>query len=136
MTAAARPQPPGYFRQRIDVLIWLTPLLLLFAAGLASAAPPAQRAHPDWVGAKRCANCHAAEYAAWRESHHDLAMQAASATTVLGNFDNARFDYAGISSRFFAATALFGSIPTALPARCGITVLNMCSAITRCSNTC
>ena len=39
------------------------------------------------VGAQRCAGCHPAETEKWRGSHHDRAMQEASAETVLGRFD-------------------------------------------------
>ncbi|MCC6198404.1 MAG: ammonia-forming cytochrome c nitrite reductase subunit c552 [Burkholderiales bacterium] len=55
----------------------------------------------DYVGGKVCGECHAKAYEAWRGSHHDLAMQEADARTVLGNFANAKFAYAGITSTFF-----------------------------------
>jgi len=55
----------------------------------------------DYVGGKVCGQCHAKAYEAWRGSHHDLAMQEADARTVLGNFDNAKFTYAGVTSTFF-----------------------------------
>ena len=58
----------------------------------------AARAH--YVGAAACASCHAPEYTAWRSSQHQQAMQHAAAGTVLGNFANAKFSYAGISSTF------------------------------------
>jgi tetratricopeptide (TPR) repeat protein len=51
--------------------------------------------------------CHADQQAAWTGSHHDLAMQEATAATVLGNFDNARFEYAGIASEFFRRDGKF-----------------------------
>lgn len=53
------------------------------------------------VGVKVCQGCHEAEFKAWSGSHHDLAMQEATATTVLGNFADARFRHQGIDSRFF-----------------------------------
>jgi predicted CXXCH cytochrome family protein len=53
---------------------------------------------PTYVGASACAACHANEAKAWRGSDHDLAMQAASAQSMLGNFDNAKFG----TSTFFA----------------------------------
>lgn len=61
-----------------------------------TAAPVAR-----FVGEAACAPCHAREAAVWKGSHHQLAMQPASAATVLGNFANARFDHGGVSSRFF-----------------------------------
>jgi predicted CXXCH cytochrome family protein len=55
----------------------------------------------SYVGGQACAACHAAEYKAWKGSHHDLAMQIADENTVLGNFNDAKFRYAGITSTFF-----------------------------------
>ena len=60
--------------------------------------PRPVRAH--YVGAAACASCHAREYAAWRGSQHQQAMQHAAAGTVLGDFANAKFSYAGITSTF------------------------------------
>ena len=54
-----------------------------------------------YVGSSACAGCHASETAAWRGSHHDLAMQEATDKSVLGNFDNATFTYGDVTSRFF-----------------------------------
>ena len=56
---------------------------------------------PTYVGREACAGCHAAETELWEGSYHDLAMQPASASTVLGDFDEATFDYAGVTSTFF-----------------------------------
>jgi predicted CXXCH cytochrome family protein len=55
----------------------------------------------SFVGAKSCAGCHSAENAAWQNSQHAKAMQHATKETVLGNFDNAQFDYNGVVSKFF-----------------------------------
>jgi len=52
------------------------------------------------VGGKVCAECHAAAEAAWRGSDHDLAMQVADQKSVLGDFANAKFKYAGTTSTF------------------------------------
>ena len=51
------------------------------------------------VGGQACAACHAAEYKAWKGLHHDLAMQVADEKTALGNFNYAKFNYAGITLR-------------------------------------
>ena len=68
------------------------------AGSLGSTAAVAQIA--QHVGRTVCAECHAKEDNAWRGSHHDLAMQAAGAKSVLGNFANAKFTCAGITSIF------------------------------------
>jgi predicted CXXCH cytochrome family protein len=52
------------------------------------------------VGATVCAECHVAESDAWKKSQHSLAMQVAGAATVLGNFHDATFTYAGTTSTF------------------------------------
>lgn len=98
---------------------WLLALAALVIAGLALRAwfaggsplapqaklpPPVERpatTRASHVGAAVCAECHQAESAAWTGSHHAKAMQHADAQTVLGDFDNARFSYAGTVSRFF-----------------------------------
>ena len=71
--------------------------------------PPAAAvlAPAQYVGAKACGSCHAKEFDAWKGSHHDLAMQHASDASVLGNFDNARFSYAGLTSTFFRRDGKF-----------------------------
>ena len=47
-----------------------------------------------------CAQCHQAEHRDWQGTHHDLAMQDAAPASVLGDFDQARLEYAGITSEF------------------------------------
>jgi tetratricopeptide (TPR) repeat protein len=64
-----------------------------------AAAPPSAPA-ATFVGAARCAPCHARETAAWQGSHHQQAMQPAAAATVLGKFDGATFAHGGVESRF------------------------------------
>lgn len=53
-----------------------------------------------FVGTAVCAGCHEDATASWAGSHHDLAMQPADATTVLGDFGDTAFDYAGANSTF------------------------------------
>ena len=65
--------------------------------GISGAAP----ALANFVGSEACSDCHPKEAALWNESQHKHAMQHASAATVLGNFQNASFDYYGVHSRFF-----------------------------------
>lgn len=54
-----------------------------------------------FVGSTQCAGCHAQAFADWQQSHHHHAMHPATSQWVLGDFDGARFEHAGISSRFF-----------------------------------
>jgi tetratricopeptide (TPR) repeat protein len=60
-----------------------------------------------YVGAETCKQCHAKEYQDWMTSNHQLAMQVATAKTVLGDFQNARFTYFGVTSRFFTKDGRF-----------------------------
>jgi predicted CXXCH cytochrome family protein len=53
------------------------------------------------IGSEACRDCHQQAYKDWRGSHHDLAMQAPSAQTVLGDFDDATFIYNGVTTRFY-----------------------------------
>ena len=51
-------------------------------------APPVSRfAQSDFIGAERCASCHAAEYAKWKASVHGRAGGAASPEVVIAAFN-------------------------------------------------
>jgi predicted CXXCH cytochrome family protein len=53
-----------------------------------------------FVDEAKCAECHRAQADAWRGSHHDLAMQEPSPATVLGDFRDASFTYADVTTKF------------------------------------
>ena len=55
----------------------------------------------DYVGRDKCQSCHETEYQSWKNSHHDLAMDHANSKTVLGDFSNTSFKYAGITSKVY-----------------------------------
>jgi len=61
----------------------------------------------SFVGGQKCAECHKGEYDKWRGSHHDLAMDEANDASVLGNFDDAEFEYFGVTSRFYRKDGRF-----------------------------
>jgi len=64
-------------------------------------APAAQRAAAStYVGEPACTPCHESQTKEWRQSHHARAMEVASDATMLGDFNNASFTYAGITSTF------------------------------------
>ncbi len=109
-------------------LRWLAPaaIALLVLAGFvfqqlrggtggAATTPPATRgpvavapvAAPTYVGGRACAGCHAGEYRDWQGSHHDLAMQAASEQSVLGDFSGAKYSHDGVTSTFFRRAGRF-----------------------------
>jgi predicted CXXCH cytochrome family protein len=75
------------------------PALASAKADVPAEVPAAAAA--GYVGAEACRTCHESEFKAWSGSHHQLAMQAATPASVLGNFDNARFTKDGVESTFF-----------------------------------
>ena len=66
-----------------------------------AAAPLSAPVAATFVDESACGTCHADQVKAWQGSHHDLAMQEASAATVLGNFNDASFTKNGVRTRFF-----------------------------------
>jgi Tfp pilus assembly protein PilF len=63
--------------------------------------PPATMPVATFVGGRKCADCHKAEYDSWQNSLHDRAMEVAGDTTVLGDFNNAVVEFHGVTSRFY-----------------------------------
>lgn len=60
-----------------------------------------------YVDEHQCSGCHQTEYAAWKGSHHALAMNTAEESTVLGIFDSVMHHLSGIRSRFFTRNDSF-----------------------------
>jgi tetratricopeptide (TPR) repeat protein len=81
---------------RVSITILLA-LLCACRASTDHSSPPSAR----YVGREPCAGCHPAEAKAYRGSHHDLAMQPADSTTVLGDFSGATYTYGRVTSSFF-----------------------------------
>ncbi len=61
----------------------------------------AASAQSEYVGRETCRGCHAEQDKLWQGSHHDLAMQHADDKTVLGDFSDTVFNYAGNTSKFY-----------------------------------
>lgn len=82
---------------------------LMFLAGLVlSAASVAGETGPvEYVGRSGCADCHESQATQWAGSHHDLAMQAATTETVLGDFNNAGLTWFGVTSSFYKKDGRF-----------------------------
>ena len=76
--------------------LWMLLIGIPIADAQLPTSPP--QAH---VGSTACATCHPKEDHAWRTSQHRRAMQVATRESILGNFENARFRHAGVTSRFF-----------------------------------
>jgi hypothetical protein len=60
-----------------------------------------------FVGSEVCAGCHQAQAQLWRASQHAHAMDHANNRSVLGDFNDASFDYYGVRSRFFRKDGKF-----------------------------
>ena len=80
--------------------------LLLSATLVAACQGPADPPPPvadvlQFAGSDACSSCHEAQFDEWLGSHHHLAMQVADRDSMLGDFDDARFDYFGSTSRFY-----------------------------------
>jgi len=93
----------------ILLLVVALAIAMWWLAGRRPAAPhpAAPQAPAGFVGSAACESCHAAEYRTWKGSQHERAMQHASADTVLGDFNDAKFRYAGVESRFFKRDGKF-----------------------------
>jgi predicted CXXCH cytochrome family protein len=79
-------------------------LTAFFVVGCGKTEPataPVAQGPAEFVGSTACTGCHDGEYRDWIGSHHQLAMQEATAETVLGDFDDAVFDYFGATTTFF-----------------------------------
>ena len=60
-----------------------------------------------FVGRSQCVDCHADAYNDWRGSHHDDAMDVATAETVLADFEDTEFLHNGIETRFYRKDGKF-----------------------------
>lgn len=63
-------------------------------------AGTARTVRASYVAEAECQTCHAAETAAWRNSHHALAMAPASETSVRADFADTSFTHGGVTTRF------------------------------------
>lgn len=55
----------------------------------------------EFVGDKKCQECHQTSYDEWKGSHHDKAMQVADSTSVLAAFNGETFSSQGVTSHFY-----------------------------------
>lgn len=89
---------------KIALLLMLLGLGVIMVCGITLAdwiiAMPID-AKAEFVGGQTCIQCHQHQYKLWKESHHDLAMDLATDETVLGDFNDARIEHAGIESRMY-----------------------------------
>jgi len=77
------------------------------AVGLLVRRPATPPGPGAYVANAACLECHAKEAGAWRKSHHAQAMAVAADSTVFGDFTDATFTHAGVTSSFFRRDGRF-----------------------------
>jgi hypothetical protein len=79
-----------------------------FAAPPKSPAPGAESTEKlSFVGSDICTGCHRKEGELWHGSQHAHAMDHATETSVIGDFNDASLDHFGVHSRFFRKDGKF-----------------------------
>ena len=93
----------GRTSERIGMITsWPALAIAIVALTLFSVVTPrtATAAGASYVGNAACSGCHEQATVEWAGSHHDLAMQEATPETVLGDFNDATFNYFGVTTTF------------------------------------
>ncbi len=92
------------------LLLMIPPILLALALLFSTCRKQPERGSssglggdvgPEYTGRESCKECHEREYSLFQGSDHDLAMDFATDTTVLGNFNDLTIEHLGVSTRFF-----------------------------------
>jgi predicted CXXCH cytochrome family protein len=86
--------------------------LLVIGVGIAlqyfgSDPRPSTLSAAAFVGSEACAGCHQAEAKLWRSSQHNHAMDHATDSSVLADFNDASFEHYGVRSYFFRKDGKF-----------------------------
>ncbi|MDD1013893.1 tetratricopeptide repeat protein [Pseudomonas rubra] len=82
------------------ILVWLASSIA-WATGELGRLPETAKTSEGYARADSCQGCHAEQMGQWQHSDHAWALRDANASNVLGNFDDVRFDEAGVKARFF-----------------------------------
>ena len=91
-------------RASTGLIVAATTIVVLSSASLTLHSAGAQsNGVAKYVGAEVCATCHKPQAENWRTSHHALAMQKATPTTVLGDFSGISVENFGVVSTFSRA---------------------------------
>lgn len=85
--------------------VWVQHSAALANVTLDSPVPVTVAAH--FVGSNVCASCHTPEFSDWNTSQHHDAMADATGNTVLADFNDTAFTYAGVTSKFFQLDGQF-----------------------------
>jgi tetratricopeptide (TPR) repeat protein len=83
------------------VIVLSVPLHAIKERRYRAAHPLAEGPAVTFVGREKCLECHEEAYESWAGSDHDKAMDFAADSSVLGDFDDAVFEYGDIYARFY-----------------------------------
>ncbi len=79
------------------IIVISIPLALILSPNTRNVAKP----EAMFTGGNSCIECHQKEYRLWKGSDHDKAMDVATDSSVLGDFNNAEFTFNGKTSKFY-----------------------------------
>ncbi len=91
----------------VDAIIVILPAYFLFRYVIFPEPVVDTDEKAVFVGRESCAECHQNECRLYEGSHHDLAMDRATDSTVLGNFDHAEYEWNGVVSKFYKRDGKF-----------------------------
>ena len=90
-----------YFANYVPFKALVTAVITVLFASLIPVFAGAQTDSPaKYVGVEVCAGCHQTQVDRWKKSHHALAMERATPTTVLGDFSGVSVENFGVVSTF------------------------------------
>jgi predicted CXXCH cytochrome family protein len=88
-------------------ILFLFPAYLLFKLIFSPTGQQVEQQKAQYVGKENCKECHLQEYNDWIGSHHDLAMDVANDSTVLGDFSDVTIKGNGITHRLYKKDGRF-----------------------------
>lgn len=95
-------------RTRLAILAGLLATAIIITIECCKTADPTPApASNNYTGSVSCKSCHQQEHADWQQSHHYMAMQPATDSFVLGDFNNSTLTADGVTSRFFKKDGRF-----------------------------
>ncbi len=89
------------------VALFLLPLYLLLRVTFYSPDNVVPTEASRFVGKESCRECHLTEYNQWEGSHHDMAMDVATDSTVRGDFSGVSFEGNGYTHTMFRKDGKF-----------------------------
>jgi predicted CXXCH cytochrome family protein len=89
------------------LIVLAVPIYVLKESIIRALRNPAPSGEATFVGRERCIVCHREAYEKWLGSDHDRAMEIASDSTVLGNFNDVAFQSGAVAARFYKKNGKF-----------------------------